>query len=84
LSPTDNLNTISNNVDLSQKHVFHVTDVDQFQQMLSTVTGAMVLNHISTVDRLTVPLDTVELNYISIQLSSIIFRLVRLRTRLSR
>ena len=66
---TDNLNTISDNVDLSQKHAFHITDVDQFQQMLSAVTDAMVLNHISTINRPTVPLDTAQLNYMSKGLS---------------
>ncbi len=69
LTLTDNFNAISDNVDLSQKHVFHVTDVDQFQQMLSAATDAMVLNHISTIHRPTVPLDTAELNYISKGLS---------------
>jgi hypothetical protein len=33
--------------------------------MLSAATDAMVLNHTSTINRLTVPLNTVELNYIS-------------------
>jgi hypothetical protein len=33
--------------------------------MLNAATDAMLLNHISTIDRPTIPLDAVELNYIS-------------------
>jgi hypothetical protein len=60
----DNLNAVSDNVHSSQKHVFDVTDVEQFRNMLGAATDAMVLNHISTLDRPTVPLDKAELNYI--------------------
>ncbi len=69
LTSIDNLNAVSDNIHSSQKHVFDVTDVEQFHNMLGAATDAMVLNHISTLDRLTVPLDTAELNYISKGLS---------------
>jgi hypothetical protein len=57
--------TTSHDVDLSGKTAFQVQDYEAFQKIINAATDAMVLNHISTMDRPTVPLDAVELNYIS-------------------